>query len=925
MEVLDSPVAHQGGFSTSPVTNKIPSGYKPVTFADETDDESLLWPKKPRRTKAAIPGGMRSGTCVAITIGGVCVGVILLVLVVLGCFGKAVYDVVFDKPAVATLPNQLFVNLDDRYVKIRALTHDILHLELGPHAVMDPAFPAADILTSIMVDKDGYNALDAEPPAVSKTKTSLATSTLYAKTDSSGGVSLFGALGHHELTKITPQFKENADEDDHFLTFSLSRSNNTHFFGLGQEFFEHWYGADTGQLMGAIRTGSDHGNDFKPYHHGVNGRVQIPVLYGLSWLGDTPRAWAVFVDETLGMKMDVAFGDPDSVDVFITSPDPTVRSTLPTRAARLMFIHGATLREVRHRYSGIVGRSPAPPRAAFGPWVSKYGYRDWEEVWDDIDHMDTLGFPLAGVVNDLYWFGGIVGSYPDETASRMGSLRWGSQWGGAEDIAANLTHMVDRGLGMMLIEESYVDDALPEHAALRTQAGGAGLAVDPHGAPIAFNAAWWGTGGMINWGSQSTAAWWHDTHRQPLIDVVPGAIVGHWTDLGEPEMFSTAAHYSLDGTGVLTQDEMHNTYNLRWAASLADGYARHRVPRRPMMLTRSGTAGIQRTGAMSWSGDIAGLLDVQRVHQLVAHNMWLSGIDYYGSDSGGFYRQHDVDSWEEYWTYTLWYGASTLIDMPLRPHTKEDIGPRRHTAPSKIGHIASNLRNTKRKMWIEPTLYSIGLQISRGEDAALVHPPFATYGQSPSSDPRYDHHLIGDDLLAVTPVDILTNHTTVHLPNDAARCWVDLEDGAVYNGGDGPTWATRSVGMDLVRGGLYVPPLLARCGSTLLIRDPTAPTAVGVRVHLRAGVGSTTTRYLTDDGVTLGAPVNTITITQTVDATGVSVTIGWDGPSTDWVIEVACIDTGLGTLEGCAGEPAGSVLRRTTTGSVVTVYINLHQ
>ena len=72
-------------------------------------------------------------------------------------------------------------------------------------------------------------------------------------------------------------------------------------------------------------------------------------------------------------------------------------------------------------------------------------------------------------------------------------------------------------------------------------------------------------------------------------------------------------------------------------------YARSGNPQRPFMMSRSGSSGIQRFGAAMWSGDIGARLSSLAAHSANQMHMSLSGIDYYGSDIGGFHRNLEGD------------------------------------------------------------------------------------------------------------------------------------------------------------------------------------------------------------------------------------------------------------------------------------------
>ena len=75
-----------------------------------------------------------------------------------------------------------------------------------------------------------------------------------------------------------------------------------------------------------------------------------------------------------------------------------------------------------------------------------------------------------------------------------------------------------------------------------------------------------------------------------------------------------------------------------------------------------------------WSGDIASNLRSLSIHLNAQLHMSFSGIDFYGSDGGGFrrevlpynnkegaYRGYDNEN------YTQWFANSAWFDVPLRP------------------------------------------------------------------------------------------------------------------------------------------------------------------------------------------------------------------------------------------------------------------
>jgi alpha-glucosidase len=168
--------------------------------------------------------------------------------------------------------------------------------------------------------------------------------------------------------------------------------------------------------------------------------------------------------------------------------------------------------------------------------------------------------------------------------------------------------------------------------------------------------------------------------------LIDEGVIGHWTDLGEPEDFSEAGWYTgFSPADVHDHASVPNLYNLLWSQSIWDGYQRNDVQRRPFILSRSGTSGSQRNGVAMWSGDIAANMPSLSEQMNVQMQMSLSGVDYFGSDVGGFIRQAFDPMLGMEQMYTVWLANSALLDVPLRPHAA-NLQNQYHTAPSLTRH-----------------------------------------------------------------------------------------------------------------------------------------------------------------------------------------------------------------------------------------------
>ena len=642
---------------------------------------------------------------------------------------------------------------DGRRLVVEVLAGDVVHFELT--SADRPFDPDRPILTSPMVT--GRPARAAGAPV------DVAVDDALCATITRGGTALARICPGAGGMTIDPHPGASGPESA---------------YGLGQACIEP--GLTSPDWSGRVRRpGNQHGNRMESFDGGACGNTQIPVVYALG----SPRAepFALFVDEPRAQTWDLT-GRPWRV----TSPAPSLRFYL---------LAAATLPELRADYLALTGRPPVPPRAAFGLWVSEYGYDDWKEVDGIVSGLERHGFPLSGVILDLQWFGGIREGRED---TRMGRLEFDTAR--FPDPAGTIAALRARGVGVIPIEESYVGRALPEHARLAKDGY---LVTARDGRPVYLDREpWWGKGGMIDWSNTRGADAWHDWKRQPLVDL---GVSGHWTDLGEPEQYDPAAIYrGFPGVGR-DQAAVHNLYNLAWAESIARGYRRHGTARRPFILTRSGTAGIQRTGAAMWSGDLGSRFSTLAAQQRNRVNMVMSGVDYYGSDVGGFKRAA-LGGTDESDLYTRWLADAALSEVPVRPHTY-NLEEKHETSPDRVGHLESNLAAVQLRYRLIPYLYSLAHAAhERGEP---VFPPlFFHYPEDPTARAIGDQTMIGSDLLAAMAIAPGQKSRRVYLP---AGTWYDYRDGTAIDS------AGQWVEAPLERGGVLALPLYARSGAVIPI------------------------------------------------------------------------------------------------------------
>ena len=329
----------------------------------------------------------------------------------------------------------------------------------------------------------------------------------------------------------------------------------------------------------------------------------------------------------------------------------------------------------------------------------------------------------------------------------------------------------------------------------------------------------------MDWSNAKSRDFWHDDRRKYLTDL---GVLGHWCDLGEPEVdqYVSEARYSGLPSGLNKHNEIHNLYGFLWMQGIAEGYARNKTVARPFMLTRAGAPGIQRFGATMWSGDINSNHESLRGQINSQMHMALVGVDYYSSDAGGFFGGNPGSD-----LYRMWLADNAMTDFPLRPHSwaAEDSGDTQSFAPN---NAPAEIRNSNRatvqfKYELIPYNYSLAHRAYRyGEP--LTPPVFYYYQSDINTRTTASQKMRGRDLLFGLSTEPGQVRKDMYLPADA---WYDyysdeyMNTSADNNANMTGPFTARRVDFDLFRSKLLRLPVFARGGAIIPIMKVGSDTA----------------------------------------------------------------------------------------------------
>lgn len=402
---------------------------------------------------------------------------------------------------------------------------------------------------------------------------------------------------------------------------------------------------------------------------------------------------------------------------------------------RFYVITGDNVVDVRQKFMRIAGHPPIPVRKCMGLWISRFGYRNWDQLLSDSNILRENHFPTEGFFMDLYWYGHFFpGDHviqPDtknygknwchlernkETGNQLGIFRWDTEhFPNPTEFCNNLYKKYQYGI--TLIEEPYLTSDAPDWSHVFNN----GMVGKLKGGSWASPSAVW-----LNWLGKHVAMadftgelqnYWYTSRIKPLIT---DATFTWWNDLSEPEELNENAIYQGvgqvdDDTGEMLHEmiqapEVANVTQFLWSQGLHKNYT-NQQNKRFSVLTRAGTIGIQRFGVHIWPGDTnANWMYLQSSFKNCC-NLMLSGVDYTVTDSGGFSSSFSLEQQQR--IYSPWFANSCAINLMIKPHKwvipTSDLPT---TIPAVWGNPQANLNNVLERYQFSPHYYSWAYQIS---------------------------------------------------------------------------------------------------------------------------------------------------------------------------------------------------------------------
>lgn len=506
-------------------------------------------------------------------------------------------------------------------------------------------------------------------------------------------------------------------------SYTFHVQNDEHFYGTGER-------ANSLDLRGLKfdSFNTQEGGYGQPAPNTMN--VNIPFVV-------SSRNYGIYFDDTYPGHFDIAHSNPNEFTYIADGGK-----------ASYYFISSGDMKGVLRGYTWLTGRAMLLPRWAYGYIQSKYGYHDYLEASEMIQHMRADSIPCDAVVLDLYWF------------KNMGDLSWNvTSWPNPSAIMSNF---LSKGFKTIVITEPYiVQPSVNFQAAIDNGY----FAKSTDGQPYILS-NWWScncNAGLLDITNPAAQNWWWNKYASLFASGVSGL----WTDLGEPERDYRDMRFYL-GSDL----KVHNIYDFLWAGTLYEGFNRSFPNRRLFNLTRSGYAGIQRFGTVTWSGDVSKTFGGLAVQVPMLLNMGMSGISYHNSDIGGFTAGTTTPE-----LYARWmeFGAFCPI---TRAHGTGGAGTEPWVYGPATEAISRKYINLRYELF--PYIYSTAYE-SYLKGIPLARPLILEFPGDPNLYNESSSYMWGDAFLVSPVVKEGMTKKTVYLPKGS---WVDFWTDSLISGGN---------------------------------------------------------------------------------------------------------------------------------------------
>ena len=513
--------------------------------------------------------------------------------------------------------------------------------------------------------------------------------------------------------------------------------------------------AKTGE--GSIKTGASgeygfllSGNRRDRLHLSVGDKTVIDLEN--MWLPDSAGAKINLKADT-EYKISAQAGG--NAQLFVRPPSYTTEfRSQAGSAVDYYFFYGPGLNRVVQEYRDMTGAAPLLPRWAYGFWQCRERYSSQEQILNTAAEFRKRKIPVDVIVQDWqYW-----GKY-GWNAMRFDEHDYPNPAQMITQLHQEQLHLVASVWAKFGAETTVDQDMKKAHLLLPSEAdtGEPGEAQAKEDWVDMFN-------------PRAQKLFWSEMNREMFHD----GLDGWWLDASEPEGDPLKGVLTYLGPGEFVR----NAYPLYETTTVYEGQRATTDNKRVVILTRSAFAGQQRNAAISWSGDVSGNWETLRRQIPAGLSFSMSGLPYWTTDIGGFFRPDDQYASDDYHERLIrWFEFGTFCPI-FRIH-----GYRSATEMWNYGpEVEQVLRQYDALRYrLLPYIYSEAWNVTSRGDTIMRALPLEFPNESRVREIQ-DQFMFGPSLLISPVVDKGATERDLWLP--AATGWVDFWTGQRQKGGE---------------------------------------------------------------------------------------------------------------------------------------------
>ena len=474
-------------------------------------------------------------------------------------------------------------------------------------------------------------------------------------------------------------------------------------------------------------------------------------------------ARGVLVDSTGRIEMD--FGKTNESEAQITVHGDSLV---------VYFFAGPTPADVMRQYTALTGRMSLPPLWTLGHHQCRWSYTSAEQVLSIAEKLRAGNHPADAIWLDIDYMRG----YRDFTWNAETFPNPVQMIQTLHEQGFHLVTILDPGIKVD-DEYSVYQDGVRQEMFCHYSDG-----------KLFKGSVWPGVCAFPDFSQSRVRNWWGNMYQGLLEQGVDGM----WNDMNEPALTSFFSHDEdaevvpqgstmdtsvlhdaggADVTGIdgppVPHAFFHNAYGMQMARATQEGLLRLQPDQRPFVLTRSGTAGLQRYTAL-WTGDNGSKWEHILLALKMILNVGMSGVPFVGADIGGFWGDSDGELLVRF--------AQLGALMPFcRNHNSL------HTVAQEPWAFGEPYESAYRKA-IEtryrllPYLYTLFHEASMN-GSPILRPLYFHYPNDEQACNLDNEYLVGDALLSAPIQQAGATSWSVYLP---AGQWFDYWDGSEYSG-----------------------------------------------------------------------------------------------------------------------------------------------